>query len=186
VLLPPFTQTGVAVRDALKNYLAMASGVAQVPRQGAVTAARALVAQGEATAEQVGALVEDLLEQTRQNRDAVIALVGFEVDRALARVGLASGEVVTGLLERVRALEAEVRALTAEASHRPASSDSQPAKKAPARKAPAKKAPARKAPARKAPARKAPAKKAPVRKTPAKRAPAKKAPVGHPTPPTNG
>ena len=133
------------MRDALKSYLALASGVTEVTRQRAQAAAKALVAQGEATAEQVTALAEDLRTQTRQNREAVVALVGFEVDRALGRVGLASADEVTALTERVRALESRLAR---------ADGGSAPAKKAPAKKAPAKKAPAKKAPAKKAPAKK--------------------------------
>lgn len=135
------------MRDALKSYLALASGVTEVTRQRAQAAAKALVAQGEATAEQVTALAEDLRTQTRQNREAVVALVGFEVDRALGRVGLASADEVTALTERVRALESRLARVDGGAT------------KAPATKAPAKKAPAKKAPAKKAPAKKAPAKK---------------------------
>ncbi len=100
--------------DALKNYLALASGLTEVTRQRAVGAAKALVAQGEATAEQVGALAEDLLSQSRENRQAVATLVRYEVDRTLGRVGLASAAEVTVLTSRVRALEAAVRELRAE------------------------------------------------------------------------
>ena len=82
------------MRDALKSYLALATGVTDLTRQTALAAARALVSQGEATAEQVTGLAEDLLAQTRQNREAVVALVSHEVDRALARVGLASADEV--------------------------------------------------------------------------------------------
>ena len=125
------------MRDALKSYLALASGLTDISKQRAVTAAKALVAQGEATAEQVTSLAEDLVQQSRSNREAVTALVKFELDRALGRVGLASGDEVGELTKRVRALEAEVRSL----------SGGTPAKKAaPAKKAPAKKAPAKKAP----------------------------------------
>ena len=97
------------MRDALKSYLALAAGVSDVTRQRALAAAKALVNQGEATAEQVSGLAEDLLEQTRQNREAVAALVSFEVDRALGRLGLATSEEVTGLTQRIRELEAQVR-----------------------------------------------------------------------------
>lgn len=128
------------MRDALKSYLALAGGVTEVTRQRALAAAKGLVAQGEATAEQVTTLAEDLLSQTRQNREAVVALVGFEVDRALGRVGLASTDEVTALTERVRALEAQVAALTSSGT----------AAAAPARKSPAKKSPAKKAPAKEA------------------------------------
>ncbi len=100
------------MRDALKTYLALAGSLTVVTRQRAASAARALVAQGEATAEQVGALAEDLVEQSRANREAVSALVKYEVDRTLGRVGLASADEVAELSARVRALEATVRDLS--------------------------------------------------------------------------
>jgi len=116
------------VRDALKSYLALASGLTEVTRQRAVGAAKALVSQGEATAEQVTTLAEDLLAQSKSNREAVTALVKYEVDRTLGRLGLAANNEVTELTKRVRALEAQVRDLSA-AAGKPA------AKKAPAKKA---------------------------------------------------
>lgn len=136
------------MRDALKSYLALAGSVTEITRQRAVEAAKALVASGEAATEQVTALAEDLLAQSRQNREAVAALVGFEVDRALARVGLASADEVTALTERVRALESRL-AERAGGAGSPAGTR-QPAKKAPVKKAPVKSAPAKKAPAKKA------------------------------------
>ena len=154
------------MRDALKSYLALAGGVTDLTRQRAVAAAKALVNQGEATAEQVAGLAEDLLSQTRQNREAVVALVAFEVDRALSRVGLATADEVGQLTGRIRELEQELRTLSgsAQATKAPAT-----ASRAPAKRSPAKRSPARRA---------TPSKKA----TPAKRAtPAKKAtPVTQP------
>lgn len=148
------------MRDALKSYLALASGLTEVTRQRATTAARALVSQGEATAEQVSTLAEDLLAQSKSNREAVTALVKYEVDRTLGRLGLAANDEVTELTKRVRALEAEIRDLKTEAggSGEKASATKAPAAKAPAAKAAAK-APAKSA-AKKAPAKKAAAKKA--------------------------
>ncbi|MDP9466349.1 MAG: hypothetical protein M3P31_03785, partial [Actinomycetota bacterium] len=101
------------MRDALKSYLALAAGVTDLTRQTALTAARALVSQGEATAEQVTGLAEDLLAQTRQNREAVVALVSYEVDRALARVGLASADEVVTLTQRARELEEQLQVAAA-------------------------------------------------------------------------
>ena len=142
------------MRDALKSYLALASGLTDVTRQRANAAAKALVAQGEATAEQVQSLAEDLLNQSRSNREAISALVKYEVDRALTRVGLATNDEVAELTKRVRQLEGKVRETVGAALSRT------PAKKAPAKKAA--KAPAKKAAAKKAPAKKAAAKKAPA------------------------
>jgi polyhydroxyalkanoate synthesis regulator phasin len=134
------------VRDALKSYLALASGVTELTKTRAVTAAKQLVAQGEATAGQVQELAEDLLTQSKQNREAVVALVRFEVDKALGRVGLATTEEVDALKAKVRSLEAQLAAGAGSAG----AAATAPAKKAPAKKAPAKKAPAKKAPAKRA------------------------------------
>ena len=144
------------MNDALKGYLALASGLTEVTKQRATSAAKALVAQGEAAAGQVSALADDLVAQSKSNREAVTALVRFEVDKALSRVGLASADEVTELTARVRSLEGQLRAATASRS---TAATATPAKKAPAKKAAAKKAPAKKAPAKRAAAKKAPAKK---------------------------
>lgn len=132
------------MRDALKSYLALANGVTELTKQRAVTAAKQLVSQGEATAGQVQELAEDLLAQSKQNRDAVTALVRFEVDKALGRVGLATQD-------EVEALKAKVKALERQLSGGSAAPQAAPAKKASASKAPAKKPAAKKAPAKKAP-----------------------------------
>jgi polyhydroxyalkanoate synthesis regulator phasin len=138
------------VNDALKGYLALATGLTEVTRQRATAAAKALVAQGEAAAGSVTAVAEDLMAQSKSNREAVTALVRFEVDKALAKVGLATQEEVNELTARIRQLEKELR----EAKKAPAGKQA-PAKKAPAAKAPVKKAAAKKPAAKKAPAKKA-------------------------------
>jgi polyhydroxyalkanoate synthesis regulator phasin len=117
------------VRDALRTYLSLASGLVDVPRQQAVRAARALVSQGEATAEQAGSIAEDLLGTSRANRDALRQLIRYEVDRGLGRLGLATSEDVRDLTNRVRLLETELRTLRGSTAGKTA-----PAKKAPAKK----------------------------------------------------
>ena len=146
------------VNDALKGYLALATGLTEVTRQRATAAAKALVAQGEAAAGSVTAIADDLVAQSRSNREAVTALVKFEVDKALGRVGLATAEEVNELTARIRQLEKELREAQKGTGPRPPATPKPPAAKAPAT----------------APAT-APAKKAPAKKTAAKRAPAKKA-----------
>ena len=137
------------MKDAIKGYLALATGLAEVPRQKAVAAAKALVAQGEATAGQVSSLTEDLLTQSRSNREAVTALVRYEVDRGLGRVGLASNDEVSELTARVRALEDALRALQ---QAQAAPSTAAPDKAAPSQGLSAKAAPRRAAPTKAAPA----------------------------------
>jgi polyhydroxyalkanoate synthesis regulator phasin len=143
------------VKDALKGYLALAGGLTEVTRQRATAAAKALVAQGEATASQVTGLADDLISQSKSNRESLVALVKFEVDRALGRVGLASADEVTELTARVRTLEAQLREATKPGTPGAAKATAAPAKKAPAKGAPAKRAPQKKAPAKKAPVKKA-------------------------------
>ena len=168
------------MRDALKSYLALAGGITDLTRQRAVAAAKALVSQGEATAEQVTGLAEDLLAQTRQNREAVVALVAFEVDRTLGRVGLATADEVSQLTARIRELEQEVRTLTpGAASVKTAATASAPTKAAAAKAAPSKAAPRKAAPRKAAPrkAAQAPAAQAPAASAPVKAAPAKRSPT---------
>jgi polyhydroxyalkanoate synthesis regulator phasin len=97
------------MRDAMKNYLALASGLTEVGRQRAVAASKALVAQGEAAREQVGDLAEDLLATSRNNRKLITALVRSEVDKAMARVGPATSQEVRKLAGRLKALETSLR-----------------------------------------------------------------------------
>jgi polyhydroxyalkanoate synthesis regulator phasin len=101
------------VREALTNYLSLASGLTDVTRQRAREVAKALAAQGEATREQVSGIAEEILTTSRANRHSLVNLVHFEVDRAFARLGLATGDEVAALHKRITDLEAQVKTLTA-------------------------------------------------------------------------
>jgi polyhydroxyalkanoate synthesis regulator phasin len=150
--------------DAVKNYLELANGVTEVTRQRAVSAAKALVASGEATAEQVGNLADDLLTTSRNNRDTVLALVRYEIDRALVRLGLATSEEISSLAQRLASVEAAVREAIGTLGTSPdekaqdgrAGSGEQPPPPRPTKRAT--KAP-RKAPAKRSPAKRAAAKR---------------------------
>lgn len=167
------------MQDALKTYLAMATGLTDVSRKKAKAAAKKLAKRGGATVEQIQALTEDLVSTSTTNRDALQKIVRLEVDRALGLVGLATAEEVDTLTTRVRDLErqlAEAKAQIAEAEAAPAPA---PVKRAPAKKAPAKTeaAPAKKTAAKAAPAKAAPAKAAPAKATAAKTTAAKASPA---------
>jgi polyhydroxyalkanoate synthesis regulator phasin len=146
------------MRDALRQYLAMASGLVEVTKNRATPVARALVAQGEATRDQVSDLVEDLITTSKANRDALVNLVGYEVERSLGRIGVASADEVKALTSRVRELERTVKDLQARSSRSapavPAATPKKVAKAA--EKAPA----AKKAAAKKSAGKKAAPKKA--------------------------
>ena len=94
---------------ALKNYLALAGGVAEMAKDKAVALSQTVVMQGLTTVTRATGLAEDVRQQGRQNSEAVTALVRFEAARALGRVGLVAAHEVTALQDRVRSLEAAVR-----------------------------------------------------------------------------
>jgi polyhydroxyalkanoate synthesis regulator phasin len=151
------------VKEALRGYLSLASGLTDITATRARAAARSLVEQGEATAGQVSALAEDLIATSRRNRESLLLLVRHEVEQAVRRIGVGASSDVESLTTRVRELERTVRELRARATRvpEPATSDTAaPAKKASAQKSAAKKASTKKAAAKKAPAKKAPAARA--------------------------
>ena len=169
------------MRDALKNYLSLASGLTKVGRKRARAASKALVAQGEATADQIGNLAEDLVQTSKHNRELVTALVRSEVEKALGRVGPATADEVQRLTKRLQTLEAALRdaprratAGAAGAVRRAATTTAQTVAK-PAKPAKAAKAPAKKPAARRATKPAAKAARKPAARKPAARKPAKKA-----------
>src|ERR671938_1010492 len=109
------------MQDAWRAYLEMALGLTAAPRKKAQKVAEELVNRGGATAAQLQGLVEDLMSAGMANREALTNIVRYEVDRALAVVGLATAEEVSDLTARVRELErqlreAEARAVAAESA----------------------------------------------------------------------
>jgi polyhydroxyalkanoate synthesis regulator phasin len=141
--------------DQLRRYLDAGVAFTQLTRDKAEKIVKDLVRQGELSREQASARVEELLERSRTNTDAMLGVVRKEIDARVAQLNLVPREELANLASR---LGVKV-----------------PGAKAAAKKAPAKKASATKAPAKKALVKKAPVKKAAVTKAPAKKAPVKKA-----------
>lgn len=108
--------------DSLRAYLALASGLAEVTLEKARQAARDFLAEGvdlnsaAATAEQaarglqdqVSTMAEDLLEQGKANREALIGVVRSEVDKAVGRLGFVREEELAALRAHVMRLEAQM------------------------------------------------------------------------------
>ncbi|MFI7578273.1 hypothetical protein [Micromonospora sp. NPDC049497] len=97
------------MQDAWRAYLELAMGLTEAPRKKAQDAVRRVVGQGGATAGQLQALAEELVSTGAANREALTKLVRFEVDRALAAVGLATADEVAELTRRVHELERQLR-----------------------------------------------------------------------------
>jgi polyhydroxyalkanoate synthesis regulator phasin len=168
------------MQDAWRAYLELAYGLTEASRKKAREVARDLLGRGEATAGQVQAFVDDLVSTSRSNREGLVRLVRYEVDRALGAVGLATVDQVAELTARMQDLE---RRLTAETGPAAAGTGATAA----AATATAAKPPvAKKAVVKKAVAKKAVAKKAVPTRTGAFAATAKRAAPGGATPRTTG
>jgi polyhydroxyalkanoate synthesis regulator phasin len=124
------------VREALTGYWTLVSGLTEVTVERARAAARAMLAQGEATRDQVAGLAQEITETSRVNREALLNLVRYETERAAGRLGFASTDELTTLQGRVRELERSIAELR-EAAERVAPEPAKPARKA--AKAPARK-----------------------------------------------
>lgn len=105
--------------DAIKGYVQLATGLTEVTARKALESATALVSalpdvrkvgQG-AVKNQVQELADDLVEQSKTNRDLVLGLVRTEVDRTVGRMGFVREEELAAVRRHVARLEAELAAL---------------------------------------------------------------------------
>ena len=158
------------VLDGLRGYLELANGLTDVTRERARVAAKSLVAQGEASVgavlpaplkAQVGALTEDLIATSKANRALLIGLVGSEVERATARLGLVTAGELEAAQRRVHRLEQKLAELERELreARLVRQRRNRPTRKPAAKKTTAKKTPAKKTAAKKSTAKKTTAKK---------------------------
>ena len=137
------------MNSALQKYLDAASGLTNLTTTKAEQVAKGLVRSGEAAGDQVQDLVDDLMTRQRKNREAMVALIKSETNRAVHSMGLATSKEVERLQKQVADLKREL----AKVSGAPA-----PAKKT-AKKTAAKKTAAKKTAAKKTAAKKTAAKK---------------------------
>jgi polyhydroxyalkanoate synthesis regulator phasin len=148
------------MQDAWRAYLELAFGLTEASRKKAREVARELLGRGEATAAQVQSFVDDLLSTSRTNRDGLVRLVRYEVDRAFGAVGVATSDEVAELTARLRELERRLTEPGPVAATAP--SGTGPARKPMAKKAVPKKAvPEKAVPEKAVPKKTAPAKAVP-------------------------
>ncbi len=119
--------------DAVRGYLQLASGLTEVTVTKGREAAAALLSSGLAldkvtdvpgkdsavdaakgAASQVQVLADDLLEQSKQNRELLTGLVRTEVDRAAGRLGFVREEELAAVRRHVSRLESQLVEIRAE------------------------------------------------------------------------
>lgn len=103
--------------DAIKSYMQMASGILEAGADKAREAAQGAVSQGlesgtkapEQLASQMALIAEDLMEQSKTNRELVVGLVRTEVERAVGRIGFVREEELAAVRAHVDRLEGQLR-----------------------------------------------------------------------------
>jgi polyhydroxyalkanoate synthesis regulator phasin len=130
--------------EVFRRYLDLGAAFTHVTRERAEELMKELVRLGELQREQAQGWVDDVLDRSRKNTEALLDLIREEVSRQLSSMSLVTRDDVSRLVTRLTPTPA--RKATKKAT-----------KKSTAKKAPA------------ARAKKAPAKKAPTKKSTAKR-----------------
>ncbi|HIV57071.1 MAG TPA: hypothetical protein H9902_03850 [Candidatus Stackebrandtia faecavium] len=96
------------MQDAWRAYLELALGLTEASRKKATKVVKSLAEQSGEKVEDLQSTVEGLIAASAANRDSMSKLVRYELDRALGKVGLATGEEVAELNARVQQLEIEL------------------------------------------------------------------------------
>jgi hypothetical protein len=103
------------VIDALRSYLQLASGLAEVTAAKAKETATNLASQTadpakapEVLAEGLQTMAGDFVEQSRTNSEMIVGLVKTEVDRAVGRMGFVREEELAAVRRHVQRLETQI------------------------------------------------------------------------------
>ena len=108
----------------VRNYLEMATGLTEATASKAMEVAGSLIAQGVSmgtkqpvdVASSVVHAADDLMAQSKTNRDLLIGLIRTEVDKAIGRVGFVREDELAALRARVEKVEADCAAAGADES----------------------------------------------------------------------
>lgn len=109
--------------STLRNYLEMATGLTEATAAKAMEVAGSLIAQGMSLgtkqpadmASSVAQAADDLMAQSKTNRDLLIGLIRTEVDKAIGRVGFVREDELAALRARVEKVESQVATVEGEA-----------------------------------------------------------------------
>ena len=105
---------GHRVNKALQRYLEAATGLTNLTKAKAEQIAQQLVRQGEFATDNVGDVVEELLERQRKNREVVTTMVKAETSRIVRAMGLATTTEVERLERQVEDLKRQLASAEAD------------------------------------------------------------------------
>lgn len=95
--------------EPLARYIEAATGLTKMTRETAEKVVRGLVEQGQTAARDPQELVEQLVERSQANRQALVGIVRSETKRAVKRMGLATQADVERLQRQVGDLRRKLR-----------------------------------------------------------------------------
>jgi polyhydroxyalkanoate synthesis regulator phasin len=142
----------MAQSDLFKRYLDAGIAFTEMTRERAQAIVKEWVNAGEVPMQRADDFIEDMVERSRQNTAAIVALVQAQVQDQLSALGLATKTDIARL-------EAKINRASGTSGGSASAAKKAPAKKA-AKKAAATKSPANKSSAKKSTAKKSAAKKA--------------------------
>lgn len=100
----------------MARYVEMAAGLTRATREAAEKVVRGLVEQGQTAVRDPQELVEQLVERSQENRQALAGIIRSETRRAVKRMGFATQRdlervqrQMTDLRKRLRDAEREAR-----------------------------------------------------------------------------
>lgn len=108
--------------STVRNYLEMATGLTEATAAKAMEVVGALIAQGMSLgtkqpadmASSVAQAADDLMAQSKTNRDLLIGLIRTEVDKAIGRVGFVREDELAALRARLEKVESQVTSVESE------------------------------------------------------------------------
>jgi polyhydroxyalkanoate synthesis regulator phasin len=108
--------------STVRNYLEMATGLTEATAAKAMEVVGSLIAQGMSLgtkqpadmASSVAQAADDLMAQSKTNRDLLIGLIRTEVDKAIGRVGFVREDELAALRARVQKLESLITTVESE------------------------------------------------------------------------
>lgn len=104
------------MNDALNRYVQAATGFTQVTKDTAEKIVKNLIKQGETATKNPQELVEQLVERSQENREAMTALVRSETKRMVKRMGFATQTDVERLQRQVADLRRKLSAAEEQAA----------------------------------------------------------------------
>lgn len=97
------------MKDELRRWALMGSGIAELTRNRAESIVKDMVAAGEVKRKQASKVAKDLMEASRANREEFVNIVRSEIKGQIENLGLATKRDVERLERRVSRLESTAR-----------------------------------------------------------------------------